>query len=129
MRVLGLVLPVGLLMASAAHADKLPLKSGEYSNVACTARPDIMTTIGIYVLSDGPRKGTQSLSPQGEGQDGYCSVGRLKVSGKVHSGSAKCESGTRMALPTGTYTFSYTIVDDSTFTSRGKTYRWCAAHR
>ena len=109
-------------------ADKIPIRDGEYTRGPCKGRPDIMENIGVHVLHGGPQKGLQSLSPQAESQDGYCTLKTVKTAGNVYSGSAACESGTRMALPTGTYKFAYTVLDQSTFISKGVTYRWCAAH-
>ena len=110
-------------------ADKIPIREGEYTRGACNEGASILESIGIYILSEGPQKGLQVLSPQAEKQDGYCALKSVKTAGKVYSGSAACESGTRMALPTGTYNFAYTVLDQSTFISKGVTYRWCAAHR
>jgi hypothetical protein len=87
-----------------------------------------MESIGVHVLREGPQKGLQLLYPQAEDQDGNCALKRVKIAGNVYSGSAACETGTRMALPTGTYKFAYTVLDQSTFISKGVTYRWCAAH-
>jgi hypothetical protein len=110
-------------------ANKIPIRDGEYTWGACNGRADILESIGAYVLSDGPQKGLQLLSPQAEKQDGYCALKRVKTAGNVYSGSAARESGTRMALPTGTYKFAYTVLDQSTFISKGVTYRWCAGRR
>jgi hypothetical protein len=119
-----------MMAASAAYAaQKLPLREGEYTSGLCNGSPDYLTTIGVHTLTLGPQVGMQSLSPAAEGQDGSCVIRRLKVSGNAYSGSTPCDSGTRMSLPTGTYRFSYTIIDNATFISKGKTYRWCAEHR
>jgi hypothetical protein len=109
-------------------ADKIPIREGEYRG-ACNGPADFLESIGAYVLREGPQKGLQIPSPQAEKQDGYCALKRVKTAGNVYSGSATCESGTRMALPTGTYKFAYTVLDQSTFISKGVTYRWCAPHR
>ena len=37
--------------------------------------------------------------------------------------------GTRIPGPAETYRFSYTILSDTTFVSKGKTYKWCAESR
>jgi hypothetical protein len=101
-------------------ASGLPLRNGEYATSCAGGVPDILTSIGYY---DG------KLSPQAEGQDGYCPVKIVTIKGQVYSGKSKCDSGTRMLLPTGTYRFGYTILNDTTFVSKGKTYHWCSAGR
>jgi hypothetical protein len=118
-----------LVSGSSFAANKIPIREGEYTREACKGGADILESIGVYVAREGPQKGLQVLSPQAEEQDGYCALKRVETAGNVYSGSAACESGTRMALPTGTYKFAYTVLDQSTFISKGVTYRWCAAGR
>jgi hypothetical protein len=101
-------------------ASGLPLRNGEYAASCTGGVPDILTSIGYY---------NGSLSPQAEGQDGYCPAKKVTTKGQVYSGSSKCDSGTRMQLPTGTYRFSYTILNDTSFVSKGKTYHWCSPGR
>jgi hypothetical protein len=101
-------------------ASGLPLRNGEYATSCAGGVPDILTSIGYY---DG------RLSPQAEGQGGYCPAKKVTIKGQVYSGSSKCDSETRMQLPTGTYRFSYTILNDTTFVSKGKTYHWCSPGR
>lgn len=102
-------------------ASALPLRNGEYATSCAGGVPNILTSIGYY---DG------GLSPQAEGQDGYCLAKKVTIKGQVYSGSSKCVSGgTRIQYPAGTYRFSYTILNDTTFVSKGKTYHWCSPGR
>ena len=101
-------------------ASRLPLRNGEYATSCAGGVPDTLTSIGYY---DG------SLNPEAEGQSGYCPAEKVAIKGQVYSSSSKCKSGTRMQLPTGTYRFSYTILNDTTFVSKGKTYHWCSPGR
>ena len=108
----------------------LPLLPGEYSAGRCINPPDVLRSIGIYTLTDGPDAGRQFISPSAEGIDGFCYLkGGLTASGNVYSGTPSCDSGTREATDLGRYKFSFQILDRKTFVSNSKTYTWCAAHR
>jgi hypothetical protein len=116
---------------SAALPDPaLPLTQGEYTDGRCANPPDVLRSIGIYALTDGPNAGRQFISPTAEGIDGFCYLkGGLKVSGNVYSGTPSCDSGGRASTDIGRYRFSYQIINNKTFISNGKTYSWCVAHR
>jgi hypothetical protein len=121
-------LAAALFTSTEAGAATLPLQDGEYTRGACKGGSDITESIGIYTLTS-PQRGTRVLSPNGDGQDGYCKFGDLRAVGNRYSGDAECSSGTRIDSPTGTYRFAYDVIDNKTFISRGKTYRWCAKGR
>lgn len=70
-------------------ASALPLRDGEYATVCTGGVPDIIASIGYH-------KGV--LSPQGEGQGGYCPVRNVKAVGHVYSGSSNCHEGTPFPL-------------------------------
>ena len=118
-----------VLAASSAVGATLPLIDGEYTRGKCAGVPDIMESIGLYTTTDGVQKGQRSLSPNGDGQGGYCALGRINVAGANFSGSAECRSGTRIDTYEGTYRFSYQILNNRTFISKGKKYVWCSAGR
>ncbi|MCZ0735523.1 hypothetical protein [Phreatobacter sp. AB_2022a] len=124
---IAIVLAAALVATGASAADRLPLRDGDYNSVACgppgrgTGAGDILSSIGLY---------SGTLSPRGEDRDGYCRIGRVRVEGNVYSGTARCETGGSGGVsPDGTYAFRYRILDETTFVSNGKTYRWCAPHR
>lgn len=119
------ILAIGV-SASIAEAATLPLRDGEYGSGACSDWPYLMESIGLYTRSGG---GGRFLTPGADGNDGYCTIGKLKVEGTRYSGTAKCTDGGKLDLPSGPYHFSYEIIDNKTFVSRGKTYRWCSEHR
>jgi len=109
----------------------LPLQDGDYTRGECASgRSNILESIGLYTTIDGPQKGRRFLSPNGEGLDGACDLGKIDVSGTRFSGSGKCEGGgSRIQYNMGTYRFSYEILDNRTFVSKGKKYVWCAKGR
>lgn len=108
----------------------LPLIQGEYTSGRCANPPDILHSIGVYTLTDGPNAGRQFLSPTAEGIDGFCTLkGEIKAAGNVYSGAPSCDSGGRASIDIGRYRFSYQIINNKTFISNGKTYSWCVAHR
>ena len=124
---------LGLLFAtlvlSSALGATLPLVDGDYTRGRCTGgSSDILESIGVYTIKEGPHKG-RVLSPDGEGLYGYCYIGKLDTSSGRFSGSAKCRSGTRIDTSEGIYRFTYHVLNDRTFVSKGKTYVWCAPHR
>jgi hypothetical protein len=102
-------------------ASGLPLRNGEYATSCAGGLPNILTSIGHY---------DAILFPHAEGQDGSCPGKKVTIKGQVYSGSFKCSDiGTRIQSPSGTYRFSYTILNDTTFVSKGKTYHWCSPGR
>lgn len=124
---IAILLAATLVATGASAADRLPLRDGDYNSVAC-GRPGRSTGAGDILSSIGLYSGT--LSPRGEDRDGYCRIGRVRVEGNVYSGTARCETGGSGGVsPDGTYAFRYRILDETTFVSNGKTYRWCAPHR
>ncbi|QTL03497.1 hypothetical protein J5J86_22665 [Aquabacter sp. L1I39] len=116
--------------AASQPVTRLPLAPGEYSTGPCTAPPDAVRSIGLYIFTDGRFAGRQFLSPAAEGMFGVCTLAEpLSVAGNVYSGAPACESGGRASSDLGRYRFSFQILDEKTFISNGKTYAWCAAHR
>jgi hypothetical protein len=113
---------VGVALA----ANSLPLRKGDYNSGSCSDR-SILTSMGIY-RSGNVDSGKQFIAANAEG-NAYCYPTTLKIQGNVYSGVAKCDQGTRIPGPTETYRFSYTILNDTTFVSKGKTYKWCAESR
>lgn len=107
-------------------ASTLPLREGEYATACSGGVPDILASMGYYIV---PPHHEGVLTPEAEGQSGYCHVRDLKAAGRVYSGNSSCDTGTRILSSTGTYRFSYTILNETNFVSRGKTYRWCTPGR
>lgn len=113
---------VWLACGGALAAGRLPLRDGEYSSKPCNGVPELENSFGFY---DG------SITPVAEGLDinYFCKISKLAVAGSAYTGSAVCDVDLRVRWPTRRYNFSFTIADNSTFVSKGKTYRWCAPHR
>ena len=124
---------IGLLLATltlaSALAATLPLEDGNYTRGRCQGgSSDITESIGVYTIKEGPHKG-RVLSPDGEGLYGYCYIGKIDASSGRFSGSAKCRSGTRIETSEGTYRFTYQVLNNRSFVSKGRTYVWCASGR
>ena len=119
----------GIVMPSSA-LPALPLEDGEYTRGKCDGRSDILESIGVYTFSSGPQNGRRFLSPHGEDQEGACVIGKIYASGTKFSGSAECQGGgTRIQYSTGTYRFTYEILNNRAFISKGRKYLWCAPGR
>ena len=122
--------PAGSAPAAPQAAGRLPLVPGEYSVGRCLTPPDAARSIGLYTFPDGRFAGRQFLSPAAEGMFGICTLAEpLTVAGNIYSGAPSCESGGRASSDLGRFRFSFQVVDEKTFVSKGKTYAWCAAHR
>jgi hypothetical protein len=116
-----------IVMPSSALAATLPLEDGKYTRGKCDGRSDILESIDVYTFSAGPQNGRRFLSPLGEDQDGACVIGKIDASGTKFSGSAECQGGgSRIQYSTGTYRFTYEILNNRTFISKGRKYHWCA---
>jgi hypothetical protein len=128
MRIALAALAIGLI-GGAAHGATLPLEDGDYTRGKCVeGRSDISESIGLYTLTEGKNRGRRFLSPDGESQDGYCLLNRVTASGNRVSGSAPCKAG-NLEIASGTYRFTYDVINSRSFVSRGRTYQWCAEHR
>ena len=120
-----------LCMVSQALPATLPLRTGEYTSARCEGRaPDVTESIGIYPVMGGRHRGSFGIFPIAENQDGFCEIGKVTVSGTRFSATADCGGGgTRIQYSTGKYRFSYQVLDNQTFISKGKKYVWCTESR
>jgi hypothetical protein len=120
------LLALTILLPSTAFGASLPLIDGEYTRGKCQGRPDILESMGIYTVDAGPDKGHQILMPDGEDGGGEsCVVGKVTSSDNTFSGTTKCAAGSRH-FDAGTYRFSYKVLNNQTFISKGKQYVWCS---
>lgn len=116
------------VQAKMSSVKILPLKDGMYTTNPCDGSALVhKTIIALGTLTEGSAVGHQTLSPLSEGQYGVCIVKKIKSSGKIYSGTTRCAAGAGDVY-SGIYKFRYEILDDSTFSSRGKIYRWCGTH-
>jgi hypothetical protein len=114
----------------ALGATTLPLEDGEYTRGRCEGgSSDITESISLHTILEGAQKGRRFLAPDGEDQGGVCYLGKIDASGGRFSGSAKCRSGTRIDTSEGTYRFTYEVLNNRTFVSKGRKYVWCAPYR
>ena len=103
-----------------ALAATLPIEDGDYTRGRCQGGSDILESIGLYTFRGGPQTGRRFLSPNAEGQEGSCVIDKISGSGTKFSGSAKCTGGgTRIQYSTGTYRFTYEVLNNRTFVSKG----------
>ena len=123
-------LVLATLVPSLALGATLPLEDGEYTRGRCQGgSSDITESISLHTIREGAQKGRRFLSPDGEGQGGVCYLEKIEASGARFSGSAKCGSGTKIDISEGTYRFTYEVLNNRTFVSKGGKYVWCAPHR
>jgi hypothetical protein len=123
-------LVLATLVPSLALGATLPLEDGEYTRGRCEGgSADITESISLHTILEGAQKGRRFLSPDGEGQGGVCYLEKIDDSGAQFSGSAKCRSGTKIDTSEGTYRFTYEVLNNRTFVSKGRKYVWCAPHR
>ena len=122
------LLALTMLLPSTALGASLPLIDGEYTRGKCQGHPDILESMGIYTVDAGPDKGQRILAPDGEeGEEGKSCVARkITSSDNTFSGTTKCAEGVRGDFDAGTYRFSYQVLNDRTFISKGKKYVWCS---
>jgi hypothetical protein len=121
------LLALTILLPSTAFGASLPLIDGEYTRGTCQGSPDILESIGIYTVDAGPDKGHRILVPDGEDGGGKsCVVRKITSSDNTFSGTTKCAERMRGDFDAGTYGFSYKVLNNETFVSKGKKYVWCS---
>lgn len=112
----------GVLTSASHAAPKIPLKDGDYGIGSCSDS-SMSNSMGIYTLDNGE----QFIAPEPKLKQ-QCHPTKIIVRGKTYSGSAQCAAEIN-EIPQFHYYFKYTLLDNRTFISEGKTYNWCTEHR
>jgi len=118
-----------LIVGPAFAKNVLPLQEGRYNFGKCPGPTSEEIGIFSFAKSDG-----QHINPTSDGIDVACDIEKISVSENIYSGSAVCLKRIWAGLfddkpisvkRVGTYKFSFKILNNRTFISKGKTYKWC----